>query len=150
MLQNQNYEAFLWSVSLHILRISPYFTVEILVWSFKFFKYFVSHHDAGCHDNKKEKQLLISPWQKHINNLLISRNWPQCVSCIYLMARGHTVLSSKLNIEVSYTGPILKNNLALYIILYFIWWSLAMILQIILVHCKLFRQSIWSVYNGKI
>ena len=89
MLQNQNYEAFLLSVSLHILRISPYFTVEILVWSFKFIIDFYSHHDAGCHDNKQEKSLLISPWQKHINNRLISRNWPQCMSCIYLMSRDH-------------------------------------------------------------
>ena len=28
----------------------------ILVWSFKFFKDFYSHHDAGCHDNQKEKK----------------------------------------------------------------------------------------------
>ena len=26
------------------------------MWSFKFFKDFYSHHDAGCHNNKKEKK----------------------------------------------------------------------------------------------
>ena len=67
MLQNQNYEAFLLTVSLHSLRISPYFTVEILVWSFKFFKDFFFHHDVGCHDNKEEEKTFLYLFDKSIS-----------------------------------------------------------------------------------
>ena len=48
------------------------------------------------------KKLLISPWQKQIGLF----HEIHCMCCIYLIVRGHAAPSSKLNIVVSYTGPI--------------------------------------------
>ena len=65
--------------------ISSYFTVKILVWSYKFFKDFYSNHDAGCHDNQREKTFDISLKNGY---WLILHNWSQCVSCIIPHGEG--------------------------------------------------------------